>query len=222
MRKGPTERRVHEFWKAAAEAQVELEREGLKVTKNSIWSRTRLEDDPTNIPQWAETALEGEEYRRLVELKKRLLVVPELKNISALKQLAGQGFETALLGMVSDLVERPDTVPTAVKLQVAKGLGELYAKMKDSESEEEKSLSSSSLGAISLQEERQMRDALELIPESYRAHFEQEWKVERKRTLEKQEFQVEQEMYEDDTSSRFASGDSIVEKITASKRARIR
>ena len=110
---------IRELWDRASNAEIELERAGKPVTIEAIWTLVRLNEDQI-MPRMVRTALEHPGYKQLVELRKRMLVLPALKDLGALREVTGQASFIALNSALEDLLIHPERISTAEKRQLAK------------------------------------------------------------------------------------------------------
>jgi hypothetical protein len=136
---------VRELWDIASSAEVELERAGKKVTLQEVWNTIKQfapddlqgELESSFVPKWVVEALDHPGYRQLVDLRKRMIVLPMLKELGVMRELTGQGAMLALSSALEDLLLRPEKISTSEKRQLAKTFTEMNIRLKGAKIEGE-------------------------------------------------------------------------------------
>ena len=168
---------LRDIWDRASRAQVDLERLGDTATPEAIWKQMGcMESEP--IPRTFLQAIKDESYLKLVQLRRSMSVLPDVQNLSILRDLAGKGAQLAATAALEDLILSPHKVATRDKVALTKTLSDLYKSIDPNAAE-----SADGLTRAALDEEQEMKQALSLIPELLRPRMEAIWLEERAKHL---------------------------------------
>ena len=178
---------TRDLWDRASHAEIELERAGKPVNIESVWKLIkkhapediRYEEKP---PQLVKDALAHPAYKQLLDIRKRLLVLPALKDLGLLKDTTGQAAYVALNSALEDLLLHPERIPVSEKRQLARTFMEMNLRLSGIKTEEE-AKSPDMLIDIAAQEESEREKVLAAIPEIYRDLMGQRWDEERMKNL---------------------------------------
>lgn len=167
---------LRDIWDRASRSQVDLERLGETATPEAIWKQMGC-TDAEPIPRTFFQAIKDESYLKLVQLRRQMSVLPDVKSLVAIRGLAAQGLQLATTGAVEDLILHPEKVSTKDKVGLAKILLEVHRSI-DPAAEK-----ADGLTKAALDEEQEMQAALANIPELLRPKFEAIWMEERAKHL---------------------------------------
>lgn len=176
---------VRELWDLASRAEIDLERSGKPVSPDAVWARLRphapesLRFEP-KMPAEIKDMLAHEGYRQLLDLRKRMLVIPVLKEYGLLQELTGQMSYLAMISLMEDLLVRPGSIPVNEKRQLAKTFLDVNLQLKGLTPVEDDNVT---LGDIAAEEQRERDNALAAIPEPYRELMGKRWDEERLKSL---------------------------------------
>jgi hypothetical protein len=178
---------TRDLWDRASHAEIELERAGKPVTAENIWKVIRKQAPeewrkeilpPTEVLD----ALAHPAYKQLLDIRKRLLVIPALKDLGLLKEVSGQGAYIAINSALEDLLVHPERIPVSEKRQLARTFMEMNLRLGGIKTEEE-AKTPEMLVDIAAQEEQEREKVLAAIPEMYRDLMGQRWDEERMKNL---------------------------------------
>lgn len=165
---------MRQTWHEASQAQLALEEQGRPTTPADVWKALGNEEPP---PRVFLSALESESYSQLLDIRRRTLVIPDLEKIGVLRGLAAKGAYMALTSALEDLATMPGRISVSEKRQVAKTFMEMNLRLKGVDEVADVLLDSA------LDEEKQMEEALKLIPEEMQPRMRQIYKEERIKAL---------------------------------------
>jgi hypothetical protein len=178
---------VREIWDLASRRAIELELSGRKVTVEALWvylqpfgpEEYRESPDP---PEMFRDALKATPYLELVDLRKRMRVIPVLKDLQAIRDLADKVAYLSMLSALEEILLHPEKVSLKEKRQLAKTALDMGIRLKGlapaGENPEEGSLSDAALD-----EQRAKDKALAAIPEALRDKMSAIWDEERAKSL---------------------------------------
>jgi hypothetical protein len=178
---------IRELWDWASSAEMEIERSGRKVTIKEIWRLIR-DEGPEECkvldmpPEWALDALKQDGYRQLVDIRKRMLVLPAIKDLGIIKELCGQAAYMALNSAMEDLIRHPERIETKEKRQLANTFATMYQKIAKPE-EPKGETATETTGDAAADEMGRMEAALANIPEEYQEQMREVWRTERAKQL---------------------------------------
>ena len=178
---------TRDLWDRASHAEIELERAGKPVTMETIWGVLK-KHAPEDIrheekaPQLVKDALAHPAYKQLLDIRKRLLVLPALKDLGLLRDTTGQAAYVALNSALEDLLLHPERIPVSEKRQLARTFMEMNLRLGGIKTEEE-AKTPDMLIDIAAQEEQEREKVLSAIPEVYRDLMGQRWDEERMKNL---------------------------------------
>lgn len=178
---------VRELWDLASRAEIDLERAGKPVTPEVLWARIKPEAPAAyrfedKMPADIKAMLAHAGYAQLLDIRKRMVVLPVLKEYGLLQDLTSQMSYLALASIMEDLMLHPETIPVNERRQLAKTFLDVSLQLKGlSPAEEEKAVGS--LSDIASEEQRDRDSALSAIPEAYRELMGKKWDEERLKSL---------------------------------------
>ena len=177
---------TRELWDRASQAELDLERSGKPVNHETIWKvickhAPEEQRSEPKMPLSIREALEHPGYTQLLDIRKRLLVVPALKNLGIMKELTAQASFVAMASALEDLMLHPERIPTSEKRQLTKTFMEMNLRL--SGIKEEDAAKGETLTDIAAAEEAERARVLEGIPEQYRELMGQRWDEERMKNL---------------------------------------
>jgi len=178
---------IRELWDWASSAEMEIERSGHKVTIKEIWRLIRSEGpneckEMETPPAWVLDALAQEGYRQLVDIRKRMLVLPAIKDLGIIKELCGQAAYMAINSAMEDLIRHPERIPTKEKRQLASTFSTMFQKIAKPEDAKGETATETT-GDTAADEMRRMEEALANIPEEYQEQMREVWRTERAKQL---------------------------------------
>lgn len=179
---------TRELWERASSAEVELMRRGRPVNVEALWRMVKKYAPEemqveTKAPKEFREALEHAGYKQLIDIRKRMIVVPALKDLGLLRELTGQAAYVAALSLMEDVLTNPERIPVSEKRQLAKSLMEMNLRLGGIKQEGEEEKGEGNLMDLAAAEQAERERVLSSVPEPYRELMGQKWDEERLRNL---------------------------------------